>query len=99
MGRRVKRLTLILVLGFAISVAAPTAFGGGSSVLTGHTAQPPVAQSLAAAPAKKGHVKLSTTSSPGTLPFTGADLGIAGALALVLLAAGGTLRRAARQKR
>jgi hypothetical protein len=96
----VKHLTLILVLVFAVSVAAPTAFAGGSSVLSGHTAQPPAAQTLGAGPAKKGKVTPSTTSSsPGTLPFTGADLGIAGALALVLLAAGGTLRRAGRQKR
>jgi hypothetical protein len=99
MGRRVKQLTLILVLVFAVSVAASTAFAGGSSVLSGHTAQPPVSQSLGAGPAKKGKITPSTSSSPGTLPFTGADLGIAGAVALVLLAAGGTLRRAGRQKR
>ena len=100
MGSGVKKLTLILVSVLAISVAAPTAFAGGSSVLGGHTSQPAAAQVLGKSAPKAASAKSPTaTVASGNLPFTGLDLGIVGAMALTLAAAGGVLRRAGRQKR
>lgn len=98
-----RHFILIAVLGIAMAVAAP-AFAGGSSVLSGHTAQPPAAQTLK--PKTKsttgevaGAASPKTTKSPGTLPFTGLDLGFAGLAGAALVGAGFALRRAGRSTR
>jgi hypothetical protein len=99
-GVDVKQLMLILALSVAVLTTATTAFAGGSSVLSGHTSQPPAAQVLATQHPKTsaGQVSPATTKS-GTLPFTGMNLGIVAGGALLLIAAGGALRRSSRQKR
>ncbi len=95
MGTGVKQLALILVLAIAVLATASAAFAGGGSVLSGHTSQPPAAQVLGTHPPKTP----SGSAGAGTLPFTGVDLGVAAGIALILVAAGGVLRRSGHQKR
>jgi hypothetical protein len=93
MGTGVKQLTLILVLAIAVLAIASTASAGGGSVLSGHSSQPPAAQVLGTPKTPPG------SAVAGTLPFTGLDLGVGAGIALILVAAGGVLRRSGHQKR
>ena len=94
-----KQFALVLVLAVVVLATAAGAGAGGSSVLSGHTSQPAAAQVLGKSVVKPGGKTAAGTVASGTLPFTGADLGVAAALAIALVAAGGVLRFAGQQKR
>jgi hypothetical protein len=79
-------------------VAVP-AYAGGSTLNSGYGSTPGnVAGSVATkTPKKTTPTPTKVVQSGGTLPFTGVDLGVFGAAAIVLIGTGVAFRRLGRQ--
>jgi hypothetical protein len=83
---------------FALSlVLAPAAFAGGGSAGGGYGGAGGNVQQQVGGSQGAGAGTLGSSSSSGSLPFTGLDLGLLVAGGAVLLVVGATIRRAARR--
>jgi len=83
---------LVIVMVIAVSIVLARSSFGGNAVVTGHSAAPSVTSNL-------GTSGPTSSSTTGTLPFTGVDLAGITVVAALLVVGGLTLRLSTRKPR